>query len=421
MRLSIGATTDVGQVREANEDSYLVSEPLFVVADGMGGHIAGDVASSTAVDLISSRASSASAEDPQTLADLVRSANTAILEKADEDPALRGMGTTCTLALLDNGKAYLAHVGDSRAYLLRNGKLEQVTEDHTLVARMVKEGRIRPEEADHHPQRSIITRALGVEPNIEVDLISLDLQEGDRLMLCSDGLSSMIGAPAIQEGLAQNPDPQSAADDLVRRANQAGGEDNITVVVVEMQPGGQTNNSSSDETATIAPAPPPPREEPPPAPAREEARSPEPVEHTASRRWPKTLAIIVIVLLLLGGGAYALVNYMRTNSWYVGLNEEDQVTIFQGRSENLFGIDLDEEVESTELTLADLPENLRDNVEEGREADSREDAEQIVADLEQRVQDIEDAKPDDPEPKTSPSPGGNNDGQQGDKDGQKNN
>jgi PPM family protein phosphatase len=415
MRLSIGATTDVGQVREGNEDSYLVSEPLFVVADGMGGHIAGDVASSTAVDIISNRADSASSEDPQTLADLVRSANTAILDKAEEDPALRGMGTTCTLALLDRGKAFLAHIGDSRAYLLRDGRLEQVTEDHTLVARMVKEGRIRPEDADHHPQRSIITRALGVEPNIDVDLISLDLRDGDRLMLCSDGLSSMIGSDSIQEGLVENADSQSASDDLVRRANEAGGEDNITVVVIDVVSGGA--GGSDDETMAISavPPPPPPKEEPPAPPARKEARSPEPVEHTSARRWPKTVAIVLVVLLLLGGGAFALINYMRTSSWYVGLNADDRVAIFQGRPENLFGIDLDKEVEATELTLADLPENLRDNVEKGREADSREDAEQIVSDLEQRAQDLEDAKPeDDPDPKTSPSPSGNNDGQKGD-------
>ncbi|HYN36298.1 MAG TPA: Stp1/IreP family PP2C-type Ser/Thr phosphatase [Actinomycetota bacterium] len=396
MNLSIGAKSDVGQVREGNEDSYLVDEPLFVVADGMGGHLAGDVASSTAVEVISSHSDSASAEDPQTLAQLVRDANSAIWEKAKDDPALRGMGTTCTLVLFDGSKAFFAHVGDSRAYLLRDGQLEQITEDHTLVARMVQEGRIRPEEAEHHPQRSIITRALGVDADVEVDLISVDLQPGDRLMMCSDGLSSMIDSNTIATALKEQPDPQSAAEELVRLANEAGGEDNITVVVIDVDEEGSTRRST---------APPPP---PPPTPARDPSGPLEPEEASPSRRWPKTLLISLIVLALLGGGAYFLIQYMRTSSWYVGLNEDDLVTIYQGRPEDLFGIDLDEEVEVTDLKLVDLPENLRDNVEQGREADSREGAEEIVTDLEKRVKDVQDAQPkDEPSPESHNSPGSN--------------
>ena len=167
----MGATSDVGLVREANEDSYLVERPLYAVADGMGGHLAGDVASSIAVRVISERASSASPSDPESLAQIVTAANSAIYEKARGDSGLRGMGTTCTLALVDGGRALIAHVGDSRAYLLSDGTLEQLTEDHTLVSRMVREGRIQPDEAQHHPQRSIITRALGVDAAVEVEAI----------------------------------------------------------------------------------------------------------------------------------------------------------------------------------------------------------------------------------------------------------
>ncbi|MDQ4145938.1 MAG: Stp1/IreP family PP2C-type Ser/Thr phosphatase, partial [Actinomycetota bacterium] len=233
MNLSIGAQSDVGRVREGNEDSFLVDEPLFVVADGMGGHLAGDVASSTAVDVILNKSATASAEDPETLADLIRSANSAIWDKAHANPTLRGMGTTCTLVLLHENRAHIAHVGDSRAYLLRDGRLQQITEDHTLVARMVKEGRLQPEEAEHHPQRSIITRALGVDAEVEVDLDSLEVQPGDRLMLCSDGLSSMIDHDSIATALKEQAAPQDAADELIKRANDAGGEDNITVVVID--------------------------------------------------------------------------------------------------------------------------------------------------------------------------------------------
>ncbi|MGH2789902.1 MAG: Stp1/IreP family PP2C-type Ser/Thr phosphatase, partial [Actinomycetota bacterium] len=229
MKVNIGAKSDVGRVREANEDSYLVHEPLFVVADGMGGHIAGDVASSTAVKTIEKQSSDASAEDMETLARLVRSANSQIWEKAQGDPTLKGMGTTCTLLLLDGAKAHFAHVGDSRAYLLRGDVLTQITEDHSLVGRMVKEGRLTVEEAENHPQRSIITRALGVDSEVEVDLLTVDLDAGDRILMCSDGLSSMIDSEAMTAALTQTDDPQAAADRLVSLANDAGGEDNITV------------------------------------------------------------------------------------------------------------------------------------------------------------------------------------------------
>src|SRR5688500_16966983 len=167
MKLVVAAKTEVGRVRQGNEDSYLVKEPLFAVAEGMGGHIAGDVASATAVDLIAERAEESMPRNTAELASIVRGANTAIWEKAQNDPALRGMGTTCTLALLDDREIHIAHVGDSRAYLYRGQELSQVTEDHTLVSRMVREGRLKPEEAERHPQRSIITRALGVDADVE--------------------------------------------------------------------------------------------------------------------------------------------------------------------------------------------------------------------------------------------------------------
>ena len=396
MNLSVGAQSDVGRVREGNEDSYLVHDPLFVVADGMGGHLAGDVASSTAVDVILSRSETASAEDPQTLADLVRSANSAIWDKAHNDPTLRGMGTTCTLVLLNEDRAHFAHVGDSRAYLLRDGQLRQVTEDHTLVARMVKEGRLQPEEAEHHPQRSIITRALGVDANVEVDLDSLQLQAGDRLLLCSDGLSSMIDHESIESALRDQSEPQAAADELVRRANAAGGEDNITVVLIDITDASSRGSASTSRSTTARTAPTSagtaetpsikdssavePLRSPPPAIEKPEPRK---------RRWARPVIVSLVILGLLGVGAFFLLDYLRTNSWYVGLNADDEVTIFQGRSEDLFGIDLDDEIESSDLKLADLPENLQDNVEEGRTADSREEAEDILADLEQRARELE--------------------------------
>ena len=403
MNVAVGARSDVGRVREGNEDSYLINEPLFVVADGMGGHLAGDVASSTAVEIISSRSDTASAEDPQTLADLIRRANSAIWEKAHDDPMLRGMGTTCTLVLLDGNRAHIAHVGDSRAYVLHDGRLQQVTEDHTLVARMVKEGRLQAEDAERHPQRSIITRALGVDADVEVDLDTLDLTSGDRLLLCSDGLSSMIDHDSIESALRDHADPQDAADELVRRANAAGGEDNITVVVIDAN-----GRSPQKRPAVPARATGDPAEDTEPA----EAVTPE------RRRWVKPLVLSLLGVGLLVAGAFFLVQHLRTNYWYVGLNANDKVTIFQGRPEDLFGIDLDETAEVSGISLEDLPDHLRDNVEDGRTADSREDAEQIVSDLEQRVRDFEKIKSQDA---ADDSPGTGDGGDAGDNAGTKTN
>ncbi|MDQ4029047.1 MAG: protein phosphatase 2C domain-containing protein, partial [Actinomycetota bacterium] len=154
MRIQIGVRSDVGLAREVNEDAYLIDDPLFVVADGMGGHVAGDVASATAVAVIADEFAAADTGDPESLIAVLRRANSAIWQKSQSDPSLRGMGTTCTLLTIHDSQAHLAHVGDSRAYLLRDGELSQLTEDHTLVGRMVREGRLSQQEAEHHPQRN---------------------------------------------------------------------------------------------------------------------------------------------------------------------------------------------------------------------------------------------------------------------------
>jgi len=234
MKLRAGAISDIGRARERNEDSYLLREPLFAVADGMGGHRGGDVASALALE-------SFDAMDPtapdvaHALVERVKDANRRVLGRSLADRALRGMGTTLTAIVAGDDKVYLAHVGDSRAYLLRNGVLQQLSEDHTLVQRMVREGRLSSEEAAVHPQRSILTRAIGVEDDIAVDQLTLDVHPGDRILLCSDGLTSMLDGARIQEILNSEPDPQAAAQLLVEAANRAGGDDNITAIVVDVQ------------------------------------------------------------------------------------------------------------------------------------------------------------------------------------------
>ena len=246
MKFRVGAVTDVGRARERNEDAYLVNDPLYAVADGMGGHRGGDVASTLALEVLAEMASRDSGETPLSrLVEEIKEANRRVMERGESERDLRGMGTTLTAFVAAGDRGYLAHVGDSRAYRLRDGSLQQLTEDHTLVQRMVREGRLTPEEAAHHPQRSILTRALGVEGDLDVDDLTLDLRDGDRLLLCTDGLSSMVPRARIQEILESEPDPQVASDLLVEEANGAGGDDNITVIVVDVIPDGEAGGAET--------------------------------------------------------------------------------------------------------------------------------------------------------------------------------
>lgn len=244
MKTLVAFKSDIGRVREGNEDSVLIHHPLFAVADGMGGHVAGDVASQTAIETITEGVAEGRGLEPDDLEELIKAANLAIWDKAQSDSTLHGMGTTCTLILVDDSRVHIGHVGDSRAYLFRSGELTQLTEDHTLVGRMVKEGRLQPEEAERHPQRNIITRTLGVDPNVQVDNEVVTIGEGDRILICSDGLTSMLDSGTITSVLTTESDPQAAVDRLVDEANAAGGEDNVTVVIVEFQPGDDTAGKS---------------------------------------------------------------------------------------------------------------------------------------------------------------------------------
>ncbi len=236
MKLKAAALSDIGLVRTSNEDAYLLADPVFAVADGMGGHLAGEVASETTIETLKEFARKiAEHSDPGTaLAEGAQAANRAVYEKAVSDPSLTRMGTTLTAAIARDGKLSIAHVGDSRAYLFREGRLEQLTQDHTLVAEYVRHGRMSEEEAKMHPNRSIITRAIGVEPEIPVDTVTVELEEGDRILLCSDGLYSMVPDERIAEILSQNPGTFIAVRELVKAANAAGGEDNTTVVVIDV-------------------------------------------------------------------------------------------------------------------------------------------------------------------------------------------
>jgi len=244
-QLEIGAATDTGQVRQENEDSLVTSSPVFAVADGMGGHLAGEVASAMAVDMLRARlAGNGPVSTAADLVEAVRAANAAIFQAAQQTVERRGMGTTVTaLALLQPEKRggeerlALANVGDSRAYVMRGGTLNQLSVDHSYVNELVSTGQITKDEARYHPHRNIVTRALGIEPDVRVDAWTFPLVRGDRFLLCSDGLVDEVHDDTIAELMAGIPEPQAVAEALIATANRHGGRDNISVIVVDVLDG----------------------------------------------------------------------------------------------------------------------------------------------------------------------------------------
>ncbi len=402
MKMKVGFRTDVGQVREGNEDSYLVEDPLFGVADGMGGHAAGEVASGIAVEVLTRDAAKADGSDPNSLAQMVRDANNAIIDRAESDDSLEGMGTTCTIVLVDGTKLHLAHVGDSRAYRFRGGELTRLSEDHTLVGRMVKDGRLTEDEAARHPQRSVVTRVLGVEKDVQVDLESFEIEPGDRYLICSDGLTGMISESAISEVLSYGSEAQHAADRLVDMANEAGGEDNITVVILDTgsddNQGGEAPPVPAAVATTQAPdeASPPP---PPPSTPIEKAtgRSTKaplgaPPSETpdddrrSSRGFLRRSLVALVILAIIAGAGYGAIRYSLNNSWFVGVGDSDHVTIFQGRPEEVLGFSLKEVEEETDILIDDVPAFKRQDVIDGIKTDSLEEARAAVANIEDLVQ-----------------------------------
>jgi PPM family protein phosphatase len=221
--------THPGRKRRHNEDAYVCDPPLFAIADGMGGARAGEVASGLAAAALQSN--DVNGSGAERVVALMQAANRSVYERSSQDADVAGMGTTMTVALVEDGGVVFGHVGDSRAYVLRDGELEQLTDDHSLVAELVRGGKLSAEEAVHHPQRSVITRALGTDPDVDVDTFTVEGREGDVFVLCSDGLTDMVADEEIGEVLAEGRENlDEAADELVRRANRAGGQDNITVV-----------------------------------------------------------------------------------------------------------------------------------------------------------------------------------------------
>lgn len=319
-----GARSDVGCVRNHNEDSYLVASPLFAVCDGMGGHAAGEVASAIAVETIAAAAPDTA--DPALLAAAVEAANTAVIEAAVNGVGRPGMGCTATAAYIEGTTVAIAHAGDSRAYLLHEGTLIRITRDHSYVEELVDAGEITADEARVHPNRSVITRALGSDPAMYADHFSLNIEEGDRLILCSDGLSSMIPDNDIEDIAVQSATPQMCTDNLVDAALAAGGGDNVTVIVVDVVDDGRM--------ADLA--------------------------RRRRRNFLVGAGTILAVLLI----AVAWMAHSVAGSIYLGC-DGDTVAVYRGSPVSAFGFELSSLEESTSIELADLPEDTQARLEEG--------------------------------------------------------
>ncbi len=309
-----GARTDVGYVREHNEDSLLVRPPLYAVCDGMGGHEAGEVASEIAVRELERHAPHR--PDAEALRSAVDEANLAIIRAVSEGVGREGMGTTCTAALLEEDHLVIAQCGDSRAYLLHGGYLQQLTRDHSLVADLVERGEIQPEEARGHPWRSYITRALGLDPRIHADTYELTVMADDRLLLCSDGLYSMVEDTQIARILASHADPQEAADALVEAALQGGGSDNVSVIVIDAIGSKRRHRKLARKTRIAA------------------------------------ITTIVALILAIGGAGFA-VNWWMTNSAYLG-EVDGNVAVYRGIPGQVLGMGYSELDEVTEVPLDEL-------------------------------------------------------------------
>ena len=404
MNVRVGSATDIGQVREGNEDSLLVLAPLYAVADGMGGHRGGEVASSLALETVRRMFE----RGEGTLAEQVTQANSAVFERSQRDRAVAGMGTTLTAALVEGGRVRLAHVGDSRAYLFHGGELTMLTEDHTLVHRMVMEGEITEAEAETHPQRSIVTRALGVDMTVQVDEDDIEVAQGDRILLCTDGLTGMVSDDQIRAILVSTPDPQEAVEALVRVANRAGGVDNITAVLLDFTGGPERSvtkeaslpHQPSVEQQELRPEPsrrseitlvgvpipemtpkaasrPPPRS-PSRAPARTSppapVRAPSPRPGRTARRLGigAGLTLAVAVLAVVGLRLYL------DSQWFVGVSD-GRVAVFRGIPAEVAGVELNSVVVETSITAEDaqaLP--LYRELGDGITAADRDDADAIV-------------------------------------------
>jgi PPM family protein phosphatase len=401
--LRFAARSDVGLVRQVNQDSGYAGPHLLVVADGMGGHAAGDVASSIAIgEMVSLDGESHGADDAlDLLADALHTANIELQQAMENRPELQGMGTTVTALLRAGNKIAVAHIGDSRAYLLRDGTFTQITHDHSFVQSLIDEGRITEEEAQGHPQRSLVTRVLTGADGDEPDLAMREAHVGDRYLVCSDGLSGFVAGDTIQEILEQGMPPGRTADRLVELTMRAGAPDNVTCVIgdvvdlvkdkapptahevvgaaaerrhtttssVPVTPAAkaaalsrQVNAADVEEAADV-----------------ESMRLAEEGPSSGRRHWVRGFSLAVLVLAVLVGGGYAAYDWSQ-RQYFVG-ETKGHVAIYQGISQNIGPWNLSHVIADSEVALSDLPDFYRSKVDATVTAVTIDDARRLVKDL----------------------------------------
>lgn len=405
------AHSEIGLVRKNNQDSGYASPQLLVVADGMGGAAAGDLASAAAIQLIRRADRTARGEEPvsgeamlELLAGALNQANDKIADLVADDHSLDGMGTTVTGAMFDGTELGLVHIGDSRAYLLRDGELKRLTHDHSWVQSLVDEGKITEAEAAFHPHRSLLLKVLNGQPAVEPDTDLVPVTEGDRLLICSDGLCGLVDDDELSRILTENEDPDTALQALIDAAHREGGIDNITIIVADVvadsaeattgakilgaaterdvpavtaRPvnlGDRTPSRRTDDDGNTIPDAPAPRSE---APDEETSRY-APRQAPRGGRW-RTLLIGLVVLILLAGGLTAGWAWSRTQ-YFVG-PADGHVAINRGLSQQVLGMSLSEVYRIEDTQLSDLPAAYRDRVQQTITSASLPDAEATVAEL----------------------------------------
>jgi protein phosphatase len=384
--------TDTGRQRRGNEDAFFARSPLFAVADGMGGAQAGEVASHMAVEVLEQGLPDGVGSIEERLRARVREANARILELAESDDQLAGMGTTLTAAYVGEDDLTVAHVGDSRLYRLRGGGLERLTDDHSLVEELVRQGKLTPEEADEHPQRSIITRALGAEPGVEADSRTWPARADDVYLICSDGLTSMVPEVQVAQVILSAPSLSAAGRTLIDAANEAGGRDNITVVLFRLEEVGAAAppaQATAEHAAAAAPATAaaaaaaaaPAATAAPPSVQRREPRAPRARADRKRRRRLRVPVGPILVLFLVACvalGAY----YASQTVYFVGVSNDGFVSVYRGlpydlpAGVNLYSVNYESGVPADELTASQ-----KDTVT-AHKLRSKDDAQDLVKQLE---------------------------------------
>ena len=343
---SFGSRTDIGCLRDHNEDSLVVTPPLFAVADGMGGHAAGEVASEIAVRVLSELAPEH--PDGEALGRAIEEANRAVIQAAREGRGRQGMGTTMTAAMLEGERLVIAQVGDSRAYLLHQGKLQQLTRDHSLMADMIEAGQLTPEEARTHPQRSVITRALGSDAHLHPDIYEINVETGDRLLICSDGLSGMVCDNEIESTLARVRDPQRCASQLVNEAIANGGHDNVTVIVADVTGYAEVRRKK------------------------------------LARKTKLSIALVLVLFAaIVAGAAWGTQTYLNTAAYLA--NDNGKVAVYRGVPGSVLGLSFSHLERTTDVTVADLQPGVANRLNEGIRVDDMEAADALVKEYEDEI------------------------------------